>query len=179
MKKKLLGTLLAVALLVTQSIGVFAADSKTTQATPSGDSVGKYEMTEGTRENFSEVSSPEVLEQILAVNEGTATLESIAGQSEELKAELQVKLLHYSTVRNVWEVITPSDVNYESKQITAEFEDLSPVAVIATKSGAGDSATSGSGTSPQTGVGSDWGIYVSAAVVLLGAAVVLGRKKRA
>ena len=45
MKKKLLGTLLAVALLVTQSIGVFAADSKTTQATPSGDSVGKYEMT--------------------------------------------------------------------------------------------------------------------------------------
>lgn len=219
MKKKLLGTLLAVALLVTQSIGVFAADSKTTQATPSGDSVGKYEMTEGTRENFSEVSSPEVLEQILAVNEGTAILESIAGQSEELKAELQgktlvtkffdlvpidggvktedgkykvtftvpnltealkdVKLLHYSTVRNVWEVITPSDVNYESKQITAEFEDLSPVAVIATKSGAGDSATSGSGTSPQTGVGSDWGIYVSAAVVLLGAAVVLGRKKRA
>ena len=87
------GNSFSCSLLVTQSIGVFAAGSKTTQATPSGDSVGKYEMTEGTRENFSEVSSPEVLEQILAVNEGTATLESIAGQSEELKAELQGKHL--------------------------------------------------------------------------------------
>lgn len=84
MKKRLLGTLLAAALVVTQAVSVFAAGSKTTQATPSGDSVGKYEMTEGTKENFSEVTSQEVLDKILAVNEGTATLESIAEQAEEL-----------------------------------------------------------------------------------------------
>lgn len=62
MKKRLLGTLLAAALVVTQAVSVFAAGSKTTQATPSGDSVGKYEMTEGTKENFSEVTSQEVLD---------------------------------------------------------------------------------------------------------------------
>ena len=42
-----------------------------------------------------------------------------------------VKLLHYSTDRDIWEIITPNEVNYEQKQITAEFIDLSPVAVIA------------------------------------------------
>lgn len=220
MKKRLLGTLLAAALVVTQAVSVFAAGSKTTQATPSGDSVGKYEMTEGTKENFSEVTSHKVLDKILAVNEGTATLESIAEQAEELKTELQgktlvtkffdltpvdggvktedgkykvtftvpnlteslknVKLLHYSTVRNVWEVITPSDVNYTNKQITAEFTDLSPVAVIAEKIGtAADSTTSTSGTAPKTGVSSDWGLYAGASVLLLGAAVVvLGRNRR-
>lgn len=41
-----------------------------------------------------------------------------------------IYILHYSTVRNVWEIITPSNVDFDKKTITAEFEDLSPVAVI-------------------------------------------------
>lgn len=219
MKKRILGTLLAAALVVTQAVSVFAAGSKTTQATPAGESVGKYEMIEGTEENFKEVAekAPEVAEKIMAINEGTATLESIAEQLKEeltgkvlvtkffdvkpidggVKAEdgkyivtfhvpnlteaLQdVKVLHYSTERAVWEVINPENVDYAKKEITAKFEDLSPVAIIGKNTGAGSSTTdSSASTSPKTGVGSDWGIYVSASVLLLGAAVVvLGRNRR-
>ena len=219
MKKRILGTLLAAALVVTQAVSVFAAGSKTTQATPAGESVGKYEMIEGTEENFKEVAekAPEVAAKIEAINEGTATLESIAEQLKEeltgktlvtkffdvkpvdggVKAEdgkyivtfhvpnlteaLQdVKVLHYSTERAVWEVINPENVDYAKKEITAKFEDLSPVAIIGKNTGAGSSTTdSSASTSPKTGVGSDWGIYVSASVLLLGAAVVvLGRNRR-
>ena len=222
MKKRILGTLLAAALVVTQAVSVFAAGSKTTQATPAGESVGKYEMIEGTEENFKEVAekAPEVVEKIVAINEGTATLESIAEQAEQLKEEItgkvlvtkffdvkpidggvkaedgkyivtfhvpnltealqDVKVLHYSTERAVWEVINPENVDYAKKEITAKFEDLSPVAIIGKNTGAGSSTTdSSASTSPKTGVGSDWGIYVSASVLLLGAAVVvLGRNRR-
>ena len=222
MKKRILGTLLAAALVVTQAVSVFAAGSKTTQATPAGESAGKYEMIEGTEENFKEVAekAPEVAAKIEAINEGTATLESIAEQAEQLKEELtgktlvtkffdvkpvdggvkaedgkyivtfhvpnltealqDVKVLHYSTERAVWEVINPENVDYAKKEITAKFEDLSPVAIIGKNTGAGSSTTdSSASTSPKTGVGSDWGIYVSASVLLLGAAVVvLGRNRR-
>lgn len=222
MKKRILGTLLAAALVVTQAVSVFAAGSKTTQATPAGESAGKYEMIEGTEENFKEVAekAPEVVEKIMAINEGTATLESIAEQAEQLKEELtgkvlvtkffdvkpvdggvkaedgkyivtfhvpnltealqDVKVLHYSTERAVWEVINPENVDYAKKEITAKFEDLSPVAIIGKNTGAGSSTTdSSASTSPKTGVGSDWGIYVGASVLLLGAAVVvLGRNRR-
>lgn len=219
MKKRLFGTLLAAALVVTQVVSVFAAGSKTTQATPAGESVGKYEMTEGTAENFSEVKEQAVLDEILAVNNGTATLESIAEQAEAIKDELtgkvlvtkffdlvpinggvktedgkykvtftvpnltealqDVKVLHYSTQRAVWEVITPDNVNYSTKEITAQFEDLSPVAVIGKNTGAGTSTDSTTGTSPKTGVTSDWILYAGASVVLLGAAVVvLGRNRK-
>lgn len=219
MKKRLFGTLLAAALVVTQVVSVFAAGSKTTQATPAGESVGKYEITEGTAENFSEVKEQAVLDKILAVNNGTATLESIAEQAEAIKDELtgkvlvtkffdlvpinggvktedgkykvtftvpnltealqDVKVLHYSTQRAVWEVITPDNVNYSTKEITAQFEDLSPVAVIGKNTGAGTSTDSTTGTSPKTGVASDWILYVGASVVLLGAAVVVfGRNRK-
>lgn len=221
MKKRLFGTLLAAALVVTQVVSVFAAGSKTTQATPSGESVGKYEMVEGTTENFAEVAekAPEVVEKIVAINEGTAKLESIAEQAEQLKAELEgktlvtkffdlkaidggvktedgkykvtftvpnltealqdVKVLHYSTQRAVWEVITPDNVNYSTKEITAQFEDLSPVAIIGKNTGAGTATDSTTGTSPKTGVASDWILYAGASVVLLGAAVVvLGRNRK-
>ena len=222
MKKRILGTLLAAALVVTQAVSVFAAGSKTTQATPAGESVGKYEMIEGTEENFKEVAekAPEVAAKIMAINEGNATLETVAEQAEQLKEELtgktlvtkffdvkpvdggvkaedgkyivtfhvpnltealqDVKVLHYSTERAVWEVINPENVDYAKKEITAKFEDLSPVAIIGKNTGAGSSTTdSSASTSPKTGVGSDWGIYVSASVLLLGAAVVvLGRNRR-
>lgn len=229
MKKRLFGTLLAAALVVTQVVSVFAAGSKTTQATPSGESAGKYEMIEGTTENFAEVAekAPEVVEKIVAINEGTATLESIVDlvkeqapeQAEQLKAELEgktlvtkffdlkaidggvktedgkykvtftvpnltealqdVKVLHYSTQRAVWEVITPDNVNYSTKEITAQFEDLSPVAIIGKNTGAGTATDSTTGTSPKTGVASDWILYAGASVVLLGAAVVvLGRNRK-
>lgn len=41
-----------------------------------------------------------------------------------------VFVLHYSTVRNVWEVLVPESVDFAAKTITCSFEDLSPVAVV-------------------------------------------------
>lgn len=40
-------------------------------------------------------------------------------------------VLHYSVERSVWELIEPSETDADAKTITAEFEDLSPVAVVA------------------------------------------------
>lgn len=93
---------------------------------------------------------------------------------ELTRAMVNVKLLHYSTVRNVWEVITPSDVNYDTKQITAVFKDLSPVAVISDMDesklteGHGTGTGTATGTSPKTGVESDWWVYLASAAALLG-----------
>ena len=88
-----------------------------------------------------------------------------------------VLLLHYSTVRSVWEIVEPTDVDYASQTITAEFEDLSPVAVIANtdNAAAADTAT---GTSPQTGMSSSWMVWLGAAVVLAAAGAVTYRKAR-
>lgn len=42
-----------------------------------------------------------------------------------------VNLVHYSTVRNIWEIIEPEEVDTEKQTLTAEFVDFSPVAVVA------------------------------------------------
>ena len=80
----------------------------------------------------------------------------------------------------MWEIVTPTDVNYANKQITAEFIDLSPVAVIADvdESATEGNSTTGSGTSPKTGVKSDWGMYMGVAALLLVTAVVVMRKTK-
>ena len=88
-----------------------------------------------------------------------------------------VKLLHYSTERSLWEIVEPSDVDYTNKLITAEFQDLSPVAVIANTGGAAAS-TDAKGTSPQTGMTSNWMVWLGAAAVLAAAGVVTYRKAR-
>ena len=41
-----------------------------------------------------------------------------------------VKVLHYSVVRNVWELLTPSNIDFATNSITQYFKDLSPVAVV-------------------------------------------------
>ena len=88
-----------------------------------------------------------------------------------------VKILHYSTERSVWEIIIPTKIDTENKQITAEFEDLSPVAVIANVDST-KAAEVSNGTSPKTGVGSYSAWFFAAAVALGGAAVVCFRKKK-
>ncbi len=93
------------------------------------------------------------------------------------KEMTEVYLLHYSTVRDVWEIITPTEVDYQNKEITAEFEDLSPVAVIA-KVDASTAADNQEGVSPKTGVTSDWTAWFGAAVVLAVVSAVAYRKSR-
>lgn len=245
MRKRILGTILAAALVVTSAVSVFAAGSRTTQVTLVGESAASYQVSEGTAENFAtaQEAAPKVVEKILQVNEGTLTLPTLVQQLKEIvanttegqtelnmteeevdalaqevegksmvtqffdlipinggvqtedgkyiatisvpsltEAMTNVKLLHFSTERLVWEIIEPNDVNYTNKQITAEFQDLSPVAVIADidESKAAGTDTTGTGVAPKTGVDSTWGVYAAGAVVLLGAAgamFVIGRKR--
>ena len=245
MRKRILGTILAAALVVTSAVSVFAAGSRTTQVTLVGESAASYQVSEGTAENFAtaQEAAPKVVEKILQVNEGTLTLPTLVQQLKEIvanttegqtelnmteeevdalaqevegksmvtqffdlipinggvqtedgkyiatisvpsltEAMTNVKILHFSTERLVWEIIDPTEVNYTNKQITAEFQDLSPVAVIADidESKAAGTDTTGTGVAPKTGVDSTWGVYAAGAVVLLGAAgamFVIGRKR--
>ena len=150
---------------------------------------------------------PDVLETILAINNGEKDLQAIAEQAPDLADALagkdlvtpffdlvpinggiqtedgkylvtlevtaltssmtEIGLLHYSTVRNLWEIVEPTEVNYDEKLITAEFEDFSPVAVIAkinTDTAARTGDTSGSMMS--------WylGLAVVAAALIIGCA---------
>lgn len=90
-----------------------------------------------------------------------------------------VAIVHYSTARSTWEVITLDSVDLENKEVTATFKDLSPVAVIA-KVDATKAADNATGTAPKTGVeaNNSWMAWGCAAVVLMAAAVLTFKKKR-
>lgn len=94
------------------------------------------------------------------------------------KGMTDVKVLHFSTERKVWEVIRPSNVDLDNKEITFELQDLSPIAIIA-KVDASQAVTNTTGTSPKTGVDSTNTVpFAGAAVVLLGAAAVVAFRKK-
>lgn len=42
----------------------------------------------------------------------------------------EIRVLHYSMVRDVWELLKPEKIDYKEKAITQNFEDLSPVGVL-------------------------------------------------
>ena len=224
MKKRLFGTILAAALMVSQAVTAVAAGSVSSQVALPDEYAGAYEITEATPESFADVeaAAPEVYEQIMAVNEGTTDLQTMIEElAPDLASEVEgkemvtpffdlkpinggiqledgryrvmlsvpiltqfmrdVRLLHYSVVRGVWEIITPENVDYTNRRIEAIFDDLSPVAVIANvdESAAAETVTgSASGTSPKTGMTDGWMVWAGAAVVLAAAGVLTYRKAR-
>ena len=56
MKKRILGTILAAALIVSQAVTAFAAGSRTSDVALSGDSIGSYEVAEAPAEVFADVA---------------------------------------------------------------------------------------------------------------------------
>lgn len=230
MKKKLLGSVLAIAVLAVSSLGALAVGSKTADLTPVGDNSGNYVVTQYEEEKMAELEAeaPDVAELVRQANDDEITTEEMIArvlemveatnpdELENFRQELEgktmltmfvdldtvgdvvlnedgmyettlsvptlteaatnVRILHYSTVRSLWEIVIPSDVNYEDKEITAAFEDLSPIVVLADVDETADVAE---GTSPKTGVTSDWGLYMAGAVVLFGAAGAVYSRKRA
>lgn len=224
MKKRLFGTILAAALMVSQAVTAVAAGSVSGQVALPDEYAGYYEITEATPESFADVeaAAPEVYEQIMAVNEGTTDLQTMIEElAPDLAPEVEgkemvtpffdlkpinggiqledgryrvmlsvpiltqfmrdVRLLHYSVVRGVWEIITPENVDYTNRRIEAIFDDLSPVAVIANvdESAAAETVTgSASGTSPKTGMTDGWMVWAGAAVVLAAAGTLIYRRSR-
>lgn len=75
------------------------------------------------------------------------------------------RILHYSTVRNVWETLVPTSV--ANGIVTGLFDDLSPVAVVTVAA-----------TSPKTGVSDTYVLWMAAAVVMLAAGTVAFKKSR-
>lgn len=99
----------------------------------------------------------------------------VSALTKEMK---NIKILHFSSERKCYEIITPKNVDYDNKTITFEVEDLSPIAVLADKETITGSAANG--TSPKTeGMNSSWMMLMGAAFVLVvaGSVVVYGKKK--
>ena len=94
-----------------------------------------------------------------------------------LTESMDVQVLHYSTVRNVWEIITPDKIDLENTKITTTFKDLSPVAVIyAQKDTSGTTKTE---EKTNTGAQTNTAVYAGIGVVavLAGAFFVVKSKK--
>lgn len=91
----------------------------------------------------------------------------------------EVRVLHYSTHRNLWEILKPDSVDYAGKAITQTFEDLSPVAVVYVPAEGG--TTTGSTDNVKTGDTSNMALYVviAAAAVVVISALAIAKKKAA
>lgn len=199
--KRMIAGIMTAAMLLGSSAGVCMAaqeqehKSKTTAVTLSGDSTGKYVVTEKIEETeiykVLKEEVPEVISLIDEVNKGIKdgkgfvetlkeTVESIEDEEAKTSVETVIKemeekeldfvtgffdldlekdavveknedgkydvtlevpslteslenvnVLHYSTVRKYWEIIEPDEVDLKEKTLTAEFEDFSPVAIVA------------------------------------------------
>lgn len=230
MKKRLLGMVMAAALLAAQTVSVFAAPSPTAEVTPVGDSEGKYTLEQYVEEKLEELraEAPQVAEVIEQINSEIKTFDAIretvtqdiiqeieektqetlenvsmltkfidlstVGEVEKTadgfydvrlqiptltESMINVQILHYSTERSIWEVITPDEVDYANKTIRAKFQDLSPIVVIAKEDpskAAGNISGEGVGTAPKTGSASDAAAWGCTAILLGVGAVVFFRK---
>lgn len=82
-----------------------------------------------------------------------------------------VVVLHYSQTRQVWET---KEATVSGTTVKFQLADLSPVAIYAEAV-----STDSTGTSPSTeGTSSTWMIWTAAALIVLGAGVVVAQKKR-
>lgn len=86
-----------------------------------------------------------------------------------------IVILHYSTIRCVWETIVPK-VDYEKKTLTFEVQDLSPIAIYADIEGEG--ADTDKEFAKTGSVSSAWMIWSAMALIVLGTGAIVSQKKR-
>lgn len=96
MKKRLLGTMLAAVLVVSQAVTAFAAGSSTTDVTTSGESAQWYDIAGTSRENFAYLEETEggseVLELIMDVNEGEKNWKTLQKRFLQLRQNWKERL---------------------------------------------------------------------------------------
>lgn len=171
MKKRLISVLLVMAMVLSFATSAAARDSKQGDSTPGVQDdrlatgpVVTNDLPSGTAVLIMDInSSKETIQDIpgVAIPAGKVALTNVfelywvSSRDKHDGATVTftgipmaenatgVQVMHYSTVRNVWEVITPDAVNTTAKTVTATFQDVSPVIIIA------DAAA----TSPNTGFG--------------------------
>lgn len=156
-------------------IGQLNAGTPLTEAF-SGETVA---LPEGVEIDLSEFSLLTKLQDLQAFDADGNRLEenvTISWEVPNLTSELgEVYVLHYSTKADKgWEVIKPDEVNYDTKMITATFEDLSPVAVIY------KSTENVPAENPNTSTSTNAGLYLGVgAVALVAIGLIVFKKHKA
>lgn len=136
-------------------------------------------LPEGVEIDLSEFSLLTKLQDLQAFDADGNRLEenvTISWEVPNLTSELgEVYVLHYSTKADKgWEVIKPDEVNYDTKMITATFEDLSPVAVIY------KSTENVPTENPNTSTSTNAGLYLGVgAVALVAIGLIVFKKHKA
>ena len=123
MKKKIMGVILAATLIVSQAVTAFAG-SKTSEVVLPNDFAAYYTVTEGTREAFAEAEavSPQTVDAIMEVNNGSMTLaQLVADMKELLKAEGAAGL------KMTEEQVDALAADLGSRTFVTKFFDLEPV----------------------------------------------------
>lgn len=136
--------------------------------------------------NLKEYSLATTLQDLVAVDANGNALKNvtITWEVPNLVQNMgDVKVLHYSTERKVWEVINPDNVDFAKKTVTATFKDLSPVGIIyknvASNGGTNSGTENGSDNNlPETGsVVSSTQIAIAALIAIAGGVALLTGKK--
>lgn len=136
-------------------------------------------LPEGVEIDLSEFSLLTKLQDLQAFDADGNRLEenvTISWEVPNLTSELgEVYVLHYSTKADKgWEVIKPDEVNYDTKMITATFEDLSPVAVIY------KSTENVPTENPNTSTSTNAGLYLGVgAIALVAIGLIVFKKHKA
>lgn len=205
MKKRVLAGMMMMVLVLATALSVSAAPSKSDSIVESGDSVGYYDIKQDTQA-FEGVKTEVKTQMTNLESKKTVSLNDKVDKAIEKKTMVveffdlvpignkvnapnhtvtlkvaamttgwkNIVVVHYSTARGVWETLEVKNVDYANKEITIYAQDLSPIAIYA------DVVAPGSqGTSPTTqGMSSTWMLWTAAALIVLGAGVVVSQKKR-
>lgn len=181
MRKRLLGCLLIVGLVLGQMLSVGAAPSKEAEFDLTDDSKDDGYIIEETGEEYPDLpDGKKPVTPIVRIDK-----ENDDPEQETYRVSFEVPFLtegylieayYFDEEENTWKVIEPVEIDYENKTVTFEFDSMDIRVFLVMDETAVESTPVG--TSPKTGAGSNWMIWLGAAVVFAGAAVLLSKKKK-